>query len=352
MAAPEAVPGSSAGLEFGYLYVPLPIPGFAADMARRAEELGFDVCLFGDTQSLAGDPYAAACLAAHTTSRIRLGPGVTNPITRSAAATASSIATVQLESGGRAILGLGRGDSAAAFIGQRPAATTQLESYANALRSYLAGEEPGRGLRRIDWIAGLPKIPLDIACTGPSTIKLAARVADRVTFAVGAAPERLTWALDIARAAALDAGRDLNDIQFGAYLNVIVHPDERRARELARTGVGLIAHFSSMPGARVEHLPEQLRPTAERLAQEYDMSAHGRDAAPQTRLLDDEFVDWFAIAGDASRCHDRLAELAELGLRHAYVISGSAESFPRPLLESQERLAADVMPMLARRRPW
>ena len=40
------------------------------------------------------------------------------------------------------------------------------------------------------WIkpGDVPPVPIDIACTGPKTIELAADVADRVSFAVGSAP--------------------------------------------------------------------------------------------------------------------------------------------------------------------
>jgi 5,10-methylenetetrahydromethanopterin reductase len=46
-----------------------------------------------------------------------------------------------------------------------------------------------------------PKVPLDVACTGPRVITLAARRAERVTFAVGADPERIRWAVETARQA-------------------------------------------------------------------------------------------------------------------------------------------------------
>ena len=46
--------------------------------------------------------------------------GVTNPATRHPAALATAIATVQEESGGRAILGIGRGDTALFHLGRTP----------------------------------------------------------------------------------------------------------------------------------------------------------------------------------------------------------------------------------------
>jgi 5,10-methylenetetrahydromethanopterin reductase len=332
-------------LEFGV--VPLPTPGLGGELARRAEALGFDICLFPDTQSLAGDPYSAACLGSRETTRIRLGPGVTNPLTREASVTASAIGTVHVESGGRAILGLGRGDSSAAHAGRSPASTARLVAYARDLQTYLSGETLDLGglPSRIGWLAdsGLPKVALDMACTGPRTIAAAVRIADRVSFAVGAAPERVAWALAIAREELHASGRTPNEVQFGAYLNVVADRDPGRARQMARTGVGLVAHFAAMRGADPARLPDRLRPVAERLAVDYEMARHGKADARHSRLVDDEFVDWFAIVGEPGYCVERLAGVADQGLRHVYVVAGSREEGSLALVDSQAFFADHVM---------
>ena len=81
-----------------------PIPGSLEQFARVAEESGFDGIGVTDTQNLAGDPYCALCVAAHATKTLKLRTAVTNPVTRHPAITASAIATVDAESGGRAVL--------------------------------------------------------------------------------------------------------------------------------------------------------------------------------------------------------------------------------------------------------
>ena len=75
-------------------------------MAVQAEQMGYDGIVWVDSQNLAPDCYISMALAAHATSRIQLGTGVTNSYTRHAAITASCIATVQAESRGRAHMGL------------------------------------------------------------------------------------------------------------------------------------------------------------------------------------------------------------------------------------------------------
>src|SRR5262245_48311994 len=95
-----------------------PFPKRAAQTARLVEELGFASLLMPDSQNLAPEVWGQLMLAAAATSRIRLGPGVSNSVTRDAAVTASAALALQVESDGRAVLGIGRGDSAVQRIGQ------------------------------------------------------------------------------------------------------------------------------------------------------------------------------------------------------------------------------------------
>src|SRR5712691_1437592 len=97
-----------------------PAPGKVAALAQMAEEHGWDGLAFTDSQNLGGDTFAARAIAAHVTKRITLATGATNPATRHPAVIASSMATLQVESRGRAFLGIARGDSAVAYIGRKP----------------------------------------------------------------------------------------------------------------------------------------------------------------------------------------------------------------------------------------
>ena len=69
-----------------------PSAGFTAPNAKRLEDMGFDYLLTPDTQNLSADPYGQLSLAAAATKTIKLGTGVTNPITRDVAVTASALA--------------------------------------------------------------------------------------------------------------------------------------------------------------------------------------------------------------------------------------------------------------------
>src|SRR2546430_3517421 len=111
-----------------------------ADLASELEGEGVDHLWLIDSQLAMKDVYAGLILAAQRTSRMRLGTGVTNPLTRHPTVTASAIAAVAEVSGGRVVLGLGAGDSAVYGIGWRPARVAQVEAALLFFRAVLGGQ--------------------------------------------------------------------------------------------------------------------------------------------------------------------------------------------------------------------
>src|ERR1700761_4894853 len=131
------------------------VPAQVAETARRAEAWGFDGLLIADSQNLTADIWVELALAGAATSRLRLGPGVTNPVTRHIAVTAAAAATLQAETDGRATLGFARGDSALSQIGRRPEAAGEFERSLQRLQGLLRGErvQLSEGPSQIRWIA-------------------------------------------------------------------------------------------------------------------------------------------------------------------------------------------------------
>ncbi len=328
-------------------------PGYTARLARQIEDMGFDILLSPDTQNLSPDPFSQLALATQTTTRLRLGTGVTNPVTRDVAVTACAFSTLQAESGGRMICGIGRGDSSAAHIGIRNGTTAQLRTFVERLKAYTRGETVDRDgtPSRIRWYESLAVEPVivDIACTGPQTIRMAVDVADRVSFAVGSAPERLRWAMDTALARLAETGRSRDSIRIGAYVNLVCDPDEQRAIQLGRMIAGMVAHFAGMKDAPLEHLPPRLKDLAAKMQEGYDMKHHAQESGSHLGAVPDDFVDWFSICGPPSKCRERLGELLAMGLDHVYQLGGSP--VPHPHGARQEAMvrqaalyASDVLP--------
>lgn len=327
-----------------------PAPGRAAAVARMAEDDGWDGVAFTDSQSLSGDVFVGLALAAQGTTRLKLATGATNPATRHPSVLASAMSTLQVESGGRMVLGIARGDSALAYIGRKPLTLGEFRTGVGQVQAYLRGEAVDLDgyASRLEWPrnAGLPKVPVSIAATGPKVIEIAAQLTERVTFSLGARPDRLRWAVEHARQARAAAGLDPAGLSCGAYVNAVAHPDVERARELVRGRLGVYARFSTMHQNAMSTLAGEDRAVAEKLAANYDMSAHATSGARHETALDDDFVDRFGIVGPSERVAERLRELAALGLDHFVIVGHGRDVPPEVLAESSRRIGREVIPLV------
>jgi len=336
-------------MEIGVLMVP--VPRRTADSARTVEQLGFDTVLFPDSQNLAPEVWGQLMLAAKATTRLQLGPGVSNSVTRDPAVTASAALALQVESDGRAVLGIGRGDSAVQRIGKREDPVASFERTLTALQAYLRGEIVDRDgfASRLEWLerSHAAKVPLVVAATGPRVIEAACRRADGVCLAVGCDRGHVGAKLAHAREAARAAGRAAGSVRFGAFITCVIHEDVRVARDAVRGSAASFARFSALPGSDLSRLPEPLASAARYLREHYDMRAHTRTDTAHAAGLSEEFIDWFAIAGPPAAAIERFRALAALGLDFLWVIPGST-GMPRDVAAaSLGSLARDVVPALS-----
>ena len=162
-------------------------------LARRFEELGWDGLVVGEDHGVLPDPYVTLALAAATTTRLKLGTGVSVPI-RHPFVAANAIATLHAASGGRTLFSFGRGDGGLASVGRPPLSVSEFEEYVERVQCYLRREDVPVGdttstlskLFEYDPSLSAPKPPIDVSATGPRVTAVAARQADSVTFALGA----------------------------------------------------------------------------------------------------------------------------------------------------------------------
>jgi 5,10-methylenetetrahydromethanopterin reductase len=338
------------------------------DAARSVEAEGWDGQMFMDSQSLCADPYVRMGVWAAATERLRLSTGVTNPLTRHPAVTAAAAATLQSISAGRAVLGIGRGDSALAYLGHAPADLAVFRRTLSDLQTLLSGGEVAFGADdceassldtlslggrptacRLKWLPPGPKVPLDVAATGPKVIEMSAPIAERVTFSVGAIPERMSWALDLARAARRKQGLSEEGISYGAQIIVVCHPDREAVRAAATSMVAPLARFQVIQGnaAGPQSGSDQENFAAIRMG--YDMTQHGglsHDKIKGTTLAWD-FVQRFAIVGPPDHCVERLLQLASLGIER-FVVVGPGHH-PESGTAGRSLFVREVMPAVRQR---
>src|SRR5881397_790148 len=152
-------------LSFGVTVLPDPPYTRLVELMQLAEQHGFEYGWTYDSHILWQDPYPLLTATALSTSTIKLGLNVTNPGTREPTVTASAFATLQDISGGRMIMGIGRGDSARRTIGLRPVKVGEFERSLTLIRDLLNGRQVHWNDIDIElaWAKELPPVPVYVA---------------------------------------------------------------------------------------------------------------------------------------------------------------------------------------------
>jgi 5,10-methylenetetrahydromethanopterin reductase len=352
-----------------------------ANQARRAEAVGWDGLSFGDTQTMNDDPYVLMAIAAAGTTQLQFQSGVSNPYTRHPSALANLALTAQRFSCGRIALGMGRGNSALAHLGLSPGSFHAFESYLRRLHQYLNGHSvkfrpedanenarfgerihsgdnlDASGLDHLD--PSIPPVPLDIHTSGPRSLRMAATFAERITFQGGAAPDRVAWAIDIVRKAAVEAGRDPDSINFGTVVSLTPHPDLETAYRLGAGAQAAMAYAWATLGATNGPFTNADVDVIQNIVAAYDMNKHCTTNTHYSGLMTSEFIDRHFVVGPPERCIARLRALEALGVSRFYIVTSPLMDANRGASE-EERDASDtvrrllveeVMPALRRETP-
>ncbi|MEJ6513591.1 MAG: LLM class flavin-dependent oxidoreductase [Ilumatobacteraceae bacterium] len=322
-------------------------PQLVVQRAKEYESAGLAGMVVWDAQSSDGDCYVSLAAAAMATTSLKLGTGVTNPVTRHPSVTASAIASLQAISNGRAVLGIGRGDASLAHIGRAPASVETLSRYTQLVQRYLRGDsvafkELGEfatnapNLSQLDlghapphskleWLGNMPKVPVEVSATGPRMIAEAAIHADGVMLSVGADLERLRWGIDLVRTTRAKAGLDPNGIPIGAWVNVVAHPDVEIARQLASGWTSVFARFAVMHGKPTGPQTNDSIKSLEHLYNDFDLRDQASSSTAQALGMTQNFIDNYAIVGTADTCVARLRQISELGISKVIAV-GFAET--------------------------
>lgn len=290
-------------------------------LMQLAERNGFEVGWTFDSHINGYECYPLVTLAALNTTRMKLGLGVTQPGTREPTVTASAFATLHDISGGRMVMGFGRGDSALRMIGLPPVRIDEFERSIVMIRELMNGrpvEWNGKQLE-LAWAKGRPEIPIHVAAYGPKALGVAGRVGDGVVIQL-ADPDIVEWLMAQARRAAEEAGRDPGALKALVYAPAFVSDDLERAREETRWFPAMVSNHIVDLLRRVDEseLPPALWEYVKRRSF-YDYKEHGKVGARHAEFVDDETCDRFSILGTVEQHVEKLRRLEEVGVAHVNV---------------------------------
>jgi 5,10-methylenetetrahydromethanopterin reductase len=225
-------------MQVGFFFWPY-TPQLVEQLAERADRYGYAMIGIADTPGNAMDPWIAAALAGRATRKATVAICVTNLVTRHPAVSAAAVASLDLITGGRALLGIGAGHSGTRNLGQRNSTAKELAEGTRFIRRLLRKEHVpvGEGEAYISWVQR--PSPVFLAASHPKGLQAAGAEADGAFANYGLAAENIADSEKRIRDAAIAAGRSPDEVEVWQIAALDCNEDG----ELARNKVGAMLAF-------------------------------------------------------------------------------------------------------------
>ncbi len=347
-----------------FSYVMLPDYGLSdsLEMIKTADELGFYACYSVD-ETWHKDPWLLFAAAADKTNRIRFGPDVTHVFLREPTLICQQLATLDELSNGRAEAVVSTGNFVMMqqyhidWAAKKP--LSRLKEAMHVMRTFL---DDGKIDFQGDFFqytglftAARPvqeHLPLKMgAMKGPRSFEAAGEIADGMHHALGYSREAYDYAVDHVKIGADRAGRDIDDLDLGAWVVFVVSEDSAAAKRAARIITAF--YIPSMPPELLERHGvdlEGIEPINEAFA--------AGDVAKAVELTTPELAEKLSLAGTPEECVEQIkTNIQAAGINHmilAVTDSDLVEFFTEQKVENvpdvrgQLKLIAErIMPAFA-----
>ena len=287
-------------------------------IAQQADSLGFHSLWTGE--SWGRDAFTFLTMIACNTRSLRLGTGIVTVFSRTPAMIAQSIASLDIISQGRAILGLGTSgrlviENWHGVPYQRPVARTR--EYVEIIRRALAGEPVNHqgdffrlGRFRLGAPPVQPQVPIYLASLGPKNLELTGQVADG-WLPVWIDHRQLPELKEKVAQAASNVGRNVCQVTVAPQILCYVAdgPDE-----LAE-GEGLMrAHMAYYIGGMGSYYYDLFRrmgygPEADAVKNAWASRGRGKAAG----AISEDMLENIAVLGNAATCRAQLERFRRSG---------------------------------------
>ncbi len=294
-----------------------------ARWTRRADKLGFEMGFFSETVELMRDSVTTLAAMAMATKDLKIGCTQIVPL-RSPLVTAQTVATLDELSGGRMVLAPGACTQSHARRYGLPAAdpATSLREWVEIMRRVLdhetvtyEGETITVKNAELGWTPSRRHVPMWIAATSRTGLRLAGQIGDGVLVNAICSPEYTVNAIRIVREAVEESDRDWERFEVAQLINCSIEDDEQAAIEAIRWEVAskfdpVQLPFIVGPKMRVgePHIRKSDLPVFEEAWQ-----AGGRAAL--IRAVPDSYVTGMTASGTPQRVAARVQEYRDVGVR-------------------------------------
>ena len=290
-------------MEIGFFFWPYTVE-LCERLARAADRYGYAMIGIADTPGNAMDPWVAATVVAQASRRAKVAICVTNLVSRHPAVSAAAIASLDLVSSGRAVLGIGAGHSGTKNLGLGRANANQLADGVAFIKTALAGKpaQLGQANTHLPWIKRAS--PVFLAASHPRPLQAAGRVADGAFVNYGLGADNIAQSTADIVAGATTAGRSPSEIEIWQ----IAALDCTEDRSVARRKVGAILAFVTgyvigEKNLETRGVPDHLREPLLELRRRYSTRPGEADIALVEELgLFDYLSRRLAVCGNPDDC--------------------------------------------------
>ncbi len=308
-------------VKFSYCHVPAYPLEESIEIIKTADACGFYAAYSVD-ETWWKDMWLLFAAAADKTTRIRMGPNVTHVILRDPAHVAQMAATLDQLTNGRAEIVVSFGNIS--MLPQHGVDTSGMKPLSRVMearevmRTFLdtgAVTYDGEFFKHTGlWTLARPvqeKLPIKLgAMGGPRSFEVGGELFDGVHQAIGTSKETYQYMVDLARKGAEKAGRNVDELDLGAWLVMSVMEDSAAARETARIMAAF--YLSAMPEQQLNRhgiTGDDIKPILDAFA--------AGDVPKALELTTPELGELFSVAGTPEEVSERLQrDIISTGVNH------------------------------------
>ena len=308
-------------MKFSYVMLPdYPLSESLASI-KKADELGFHAVYAAD-ETWHKDLWLLFAAAAADTSQIRMGPSVSGVVLREPTLIAQAAATLDELTGGRAEVVLSSGNfGLLAQYGIDWSKTKPLSRVKEGVQVIRTLLDDGVITHDGEFFnySGLftfarpvqDRLPVKMgAMKGPKSFEVSAEFSDGCHHALSYTREAYDYMMEHCTIGAERAGKNVQDLDLGAWIVFSIGEDSAVAKDAARSMVGLYA--SSMPHDQLRRNgvePEEVQPIIEAIG--------AGDMAKGIELTTPDLAERLSVAGTPEECVEKLrTQIADAGINH------------------------------------
>lgn len=308
-------------MKFSYVMLPdYPLSESLASI-KKADELGFHAVYAAD-ETWHKDLWLLFAAAAADTTQIRMGPSVSGVVLREPTLIAQAAATLDELTNGRAEVVLSSGNfGLLAQYGIDWSKTKPLSRVKEGVAVIRTLLDDGVITHEGEFFnyTGLftfarpvqERLPVKMgAMKGPKSFQVSAEFSDGCHHALSYTREAYDYMIEHCTIGAERAGKNVQDLDLGAWIVFSVAEDSAKAKDAARSMVGLYA--SSMPHDQLRRNgvePEEVAPIIEAIG--------AGDMAKGIELTTPDLAERLSVAGTPEECVEKMqTQIAAAGVNH------------------------------------